>query len=233
MQATGTSVSVRAGQISADEVAGLEQALDARLGEVTKQRDELIGPSLGDELRRNALIALAVALAAQLTYLAFRFRWTFGTAAVVALVVDTLAVIGLFAWLGKPVDGVFLAAVLTVIGYSINDKVVVFDRVRELWQARPQARFPDVVNTAILQTVPRTVNTGLGALFILGALAVFGGDSLRDFAIALIAGIVIGTASSSFVAGPVAIELERHSRRPPPEPPAPRRRTRQGTGAVL
>ncbi|GAA1267702.1 protein translocase subunit SecD [Sphaerisporangium rubeum] len=233
VQATGTSVSVRAGQISADEVAGLEQALDARLGEVTKQRDELIGPSLGDELRRNALIALAVALAAQLTYLAFRFRWTFGTAAVVALVVDTLAVIGLFAWLGKPVDGVFLAAVLTVIGYSINDKVVVFDRVRELWQARPQARFPDVVNTAILQTVPRTVNTGLGALFILGALAVFGGDSLRDFAIALIAGIVIGTASSSFVAGPVAIELERHSRRPPPEPPAPRRRTRQGTGAVL
>ncbi|GAA5037183.1 SecD/SecF fusion protein [Thermocatellispora tengchongensis] len=230
---SGSTVSIRAGQISADDVAGIEQALDGRVGEVSKQRDELIGPSLGEELRRNALIALAVALAAQLLYLAIRFRWTFGAAAVLALVVDVAAVVGVFAWLGKPVDGVFLAAMLTVIGYSINDKVVVFDRVRELWQTRRQARFADVVNAAILQTVPRTVNTGLGALFILAALAVFGGDSLRDFAIALIIGIVAGTASSSFVAGPLAIEFERFSRQPPPEPAAPRRRTREGTGAVL
>ncbi|MFD1540466.1 protein translocase subunit SecD [Nonomuraea guangzhouensis] len=232
VQISGDAVSVRAGQISADDVAAIERALDARVGDVTKQRDELIGPSLGEELRRNALIALAVALAAQLIYLAVRFRWTFGTAAVLALVVDAAAVLGLFAWLGKPVDGVFLAAMLTIIGYSINDKVVVFDRVRELWQARRQTRFADVVNAAILQTVPRTVNTGLGALFILTALAVFGGDTLRDFAIALIVGIVVGTASSSFVAGPLAIELERRSKQPPPQPPAPRRR-RQGTGAVL
>ncbi|MEV0354136.1 protein translocase subunit SecD [Nonomuraea sp. NPDC050680] len=233
VQSSGTSVSVRTGQISADDTAAVEQALDTHLGEVTKQRDELIGPSLGDELRRNALIALAVALAAQLLYLAVRFRWTFGAAAVMALVVDTLAVLGLFAWLGKPVDGVFLAAMLTIIGYSINDKVVVFDRVRELWQASRQARFPDIVNAAILQTVPRTVNTGLGALFILTALAVFGGDTLRDFAIALIFGIVVGTASSSFVAGPLAIELERLNKQPPPQPPQPRERRRQGTGAVL
>ncbi|WP_433519129.1 hypothetical protein ACQP2T_28565 [Nonomuraea sp. CA-143628] len=122
---------------------------------------------------------------------------------------------------------------LTIIGYSINDKVVVFDRVRELWQASRQARFPGIVNAAILQTVPRTVNTGLGALFILTALAVFGGDTLRDFAIALIFGIVVGTASSSFVAGPLAIELERLSKQPPPQPPEPRERRRQGTGAVL
>ncbi|MEU8150567.1 protein translocase subunit SecD [Nonomuraea sp. NPDC048901] len=233
VQSSGTSVSVRAGQISADDTAAIERALDTHLGEVTKQRDELIGPSLGDELRRNALIALAVALAAQLLYLAVRFRWTFGAAAVMALVVDTLAVLGLFAWLGKPIDGVFLAAMLTIIGYSINDKVVVFDRVRELWQASRQTRFPGIVNAAILQTVPRTVNTGLGALFILTALAVFGGDTLRDFAIALIFGIVVGTASSSFVAGPLAIELERLSKQPPPQPPQPRKRRRQGTGAVL
>ncbi|GII62321.1 protein translocase subunit SecDF [Sphaerisporangium krabiense] len=233
VQTSGTTVSVRAGQISADDVARIEQALDARLGEVTKQRDELIGPSLGEELRRNALVALAVALGAQLVYLAFRFRWTFGAAAVLALVVDVAAVAGLFAWLGKPIDGVFLAAMLTIVGYSINDKVVVFDRVRELWQADRRARFPAIVNAAILQTVPRTVNTGLGALFILGALAVFGGDTLRDFAIALIVGIVAGTASSSFVAGPLAIELERTSKRPPPQRPAPRTRRREGTGAVV
>ncbi|GII81440.1 protein translocase subunit SecDF [Sphaerisporangium rufum] len=233
VQASGNTVSVRAGQIGAEQVAAIEQRLDARLGEVTKQRDELVGPSLGEELRRNAMIALAVALAAQLAYLAARFRWTFGAAAVLALVVDAAAVLGLFAWLGKPVDGVFLAAMLTIIGYSINDKVVVFDRVRELWQARRQARFANIVNAAILQTVPRTVNTGLGALFILIALAVFGGDSLRDFAIALITGIVVGTASSSFVAGPLAIEFERLSGQPPPRPRAPREHARQGSGAVV
>ncbi|MEU9836906.1 protein translocase subunit SecD [Streptosporangium sp. NPDC048047] len=232
VHASGATVSVRAGQISADDVARIERSLDRDLGQVTKQRDELIGPSLGEELRRNALVALAVALAAQLLYLAVRFRWTFGTAAVLALVVDTAAVVGVFAWLGKPVDGVFLAAMLTVVGYSINDKVVVFDRVRELWQARRGDRFADVVNAAILQTVPRTVNTGLGALFILVALAVLGGDTLRDFALALIIGIVVGTASSSFVAGPLAIELERFSSQPPPEPPRPRAR-REGTGAVV
>ncbi|WP_328794100.1 protein translocase subunit SecD [Herbidospora solisilvae] len=232
VQASGAEVSVRAGQIGPDDVAAIERALEARVGEVTKQRDEMVGPSLGEELRRNALIALGVALAAQLAYLSVRFRWTFAAASVAALVVDALAVVGLFAWLGRPVDGVFLAAMLTVIGYSVNDKVVVFDRVRELWQASPAARLPDVVNAAILQTVPRTVNTGLGALFILVALAVFGGDSLRDFAVALVTGIVVGTASSSLVAGPLAVELERFSGQPPPVPPAPRR-GRMGTGAVV
>ncbi|GGO61363.1 protein translocase subunit SecD [Nonomuraea cavernae] len=234
VQSSGDAISVRTGQITSDDVVAIEKALDTEVGEVNKQRDELIGPSLGEELRRNALIALGVALAAQLLYLAVRFRWTFGTAAVLALVVDTAAVVGAFAWLGKPIDGVFLAAMLTIIGYSVNDKVVVFDRVREMWAAQRKAPFAQVVNGAILQTVPRTVNTGLGALFILAALAVFGGDSLRDFAIALIIGIVAGTASSSFVAGPLAIELERFSKQPPPEPPKARTpRSRDGSGAVV
>ncbi|MEU4330853.1 protein translocase subunit SecD [Nonomuraea dietziae] len=231
VQSSDEGISVRTGQISADDVVRIQQSLG---GGVDKVRDELIGPSLGEELRRNALIALGVALAAQLLYLAARFRWTFGAAAVLALFVDTAAVVGAFAWLGKPIDGVFLAAMLTIIGYSVNDKVVVFDRVRELWTAHRKTPFPQIVNQAILQTVPRTVNTGLGALFILAALAVFGGDSLRDFAIALLIGIVVGTLTSSFVAGPLAIELERHSKQPPPEP-AKRRdpRTREGSGAVV
>ncbi|MFD9945985.1 protein translocase subunit SecD [Nonomuraea sp. NPDC059023] len=230
VQSSNDAISVRTGQISADEVVKIQGAL----GEVTKQRDELIGPSLGEELRRNALIALGVALAAQLVYLAVRFRWTFGAAAVSALFVDAVVVLGAFAWMGKPIDGVFLAAMLTIVGYSVNDKVVVFDRVREMWTAQPKTSFATVVNGAILQTVPRTVNTGLGALFILAALAVFGGDSLRDFAIALLIGIVAGTLSSSFVAGPTAIALERRSKQPPPQPPKPRsRRTREGSGAVV
>ncbi|MFE3451220.1 protein translocase subunit SecD [Nonomuraea sp. NPDC059194] len=231
VQSSDAGISVRTGQITADDVDRIQRALG---GQVTKVRDELIGPSLGEELKRNALIALGVALAAQLVYLAVRFRWTFGAAAVLALFVDTAAVVGTFAWLGKPIDGVFLAAMLTIVGYSVNDKVVVFDRVRELWTARRKAPFAEVVNGAILQTVPRTVNTGLGALFILAALAVFGGDSLRDFAIALLIGIVVGTLSSSLVAGPLAIEFERFSKQPPPSPPARRTRApREGSGAVV
>ncbi|GAB3896752.1 hypothetical protein GCM10027612_51760 [Microbispora bryophytorum subsp. camponoti] len=235
VQQSDDAISVRTGQISADDVVRMEEALDRSVGEVAKQRDELIGPSLGEELRRNALIALAVALAAQLAYLAFRFRWTFGAAAVAALFVDAAVVVGAFAWMGKPIDGVFLAAMLTIIGYSVNDKVVLFDRVRELWPVRRGEPFGRVVNTAILQTVPRTVNTGLGALFILAALAVFGGDSLRDFAVALLIGIIVGTLSSSFVAGPAAIALEKRTTQPPPVPAAPRARParRDGSGAVV
>ena len=235
VQRSDDALSVRTGQISADDVVRMEEALDRRVGEVAKQRDELIGPSLGEELRRNAIIALAVALATQLVYLAFRFRWTFGTAAVAALFVDAAVVVGAFAWMGRPIDGVFLAAMLTIIGYSVNDKVVLFDRVRELWPVRRREPFGRVVNAAILQTAPRTVNTGLGALFILAALAVFGGDSLRDFAVALLIGIVAGTLSSSFVAGPVAIALERRSGQAPPAPAAPRVRPvrRDDSGAVV
>ena len=105
-----------------------------------------------------------------------------------------------------------------MIGYSVNDSVVVFDRVRELWTASPKSPFRGVVNSAILQTVPRTINTGLGAIFILGALLLLGGDSLADFALALLVGIVVGTWSSMFVAGPLAIELEARSSAPPPAP---------------
>ncbi|MBG0826402.1 protein translocase subunit SecD [Planomonospora sp. ID67723] len=229
----GSGISVRAGQIGNAEVNRIEAALEREAGQVSKVRDELIGPSLGDELRRNALIALAVALAAQLLYLAFRFRWTFGLAAVLTLAADASVVIGAFAWMGKPIDGVFLASMLTVIGYSVNDKVVVFDRVRELWGARPKETFANVANAAVLQTVPRTVNTGLGALFILAALAVLGGASLTDFAVALLIGIVVGTLSSAFVAAPLAIVFEQRNPGAPPQPKQRVTRKREGSGAVV
>jgi SecD/SecF fusion protein len=135
---------------------------------------------------------------------------------------------------------VFLAALLTVIGYSVNDSVVVFDRVREIWQSARKKPFPQVANTAILQTVPRTVNTGLGAVFILAALAFLGGDSLTDFAIALLIGIAVGTYSSMFTAAPLAIELERYNSAPPPSPRQPTttgrarsRDRRDSSGAVV
>jgi SecD/SecF fusion protein len=231
------NISIRTGDMTNDQEFEIRQALeDVSGGEVTKERDELIGPSLGDELRQKALIALAVALAAQLLYLAIRFRWTMGLSAVVAMAHDVLILVGIFAWLGKPIDGVFLAALLTVIGYSVNDAVVVFDRVRELWNDNRKPGYPTTVNRAILQTVPRTVNTGLGAVFILAALAFLGGDSLTDFAVALLIGIIVGTYSSMFTAGPLSIELEARSPSPPPpvkKSPVRKRVERDSSGAVV
>ncbi|MFD7381452.1 protein translocase subunit SecD [Streptomyces anulatus] len=211
-------LSVRTGKLDNDGEHALRTALAEEGGETTKVRDELIGPSLGDELRRNALIALGVAVAVQLAYLAVRFRWTFAVASIGGMVHDVILVVGAFAWLGRPVDGIFLAALLTVIGYSVNDSVVVFDRVRELWGANRRTPLDTIARRAVLQTVPRTVNTGMGALFILAALAVLGGDSLADFALALLIGIIVGTWSSVFTAVPGAILLERNAKTPPPTP---------------
>ncbi len=207
-------VAVRTHDLDNAEEARIQEALTRIAPGLEQERDELIGPSLGTELRTKALAALAVALAVQLLYLAIRFRWTYGTAAVLAMAHDVVILIGTFAWLGKPIDGVFLAALLTVIGYSVNDTVVVFDRVRERRRADGGEGLAEAVNTAVLQTVPRTVNTGMGALFILAALMLLGGDSLEDFAVALIIGILVGTWSSSFTAAPAFLELEGRWRTP-------------------
>ncbi|ROP38026.1 protein translocase subunit SecD [Saccharothrix texasensis] len=200
-------VSVRTGPIDSAAAVRLGEAVDRATGGAEQVSNELIGPSLGSELRRNALIALAIAVAAQLVYLAVRFDWRLGVATVVALVTDVVVLVGAFAWLGKTADGVFLAALLTVIGYSVNDSVVVFDRVREL--RRTRAPFTEVMSSAVLQTLPRTVNTGIGVLFVLAALLVLGDGSLADFSTALLIGVVAGTVSTVVTAAPVAIVLEK------------------------
>lgn len=221
------NISVRAGGFDETTESKVRLALtQAGGGDVQRLRDEKIGPSLGADLRRNAIIALVVALTAQMAYLAVRFRWQWAAAAVLAMVHDVSLVIGVFAWLGRPIDGVFLAALLTVIGYSVNDSVVVFDRIRELVKATPRGKTPfaRLANTGCLQTVPRTVNTGLGAVFILTALAVLGAGSLVDFALALLIGVAVGTYSSVFLATPLAVTFESRrsgptGRRRPAAPP--------------
>jgi SecD/SecF fusion protein len=205
------NVAVRTGRLTEAEQARVNDVVAAAGGSAERVRSEFIGPTIGSELRRRALIALGIALGAQLLYLAVRFRWTYGAAAVVAMFQDVVLLIGAFAWLGREIDGVFLAALLTVIGYSINDSVVVFDRIREQRRQRIRDSFAEVANEACLQTIPRTINTGLGALFILVALFLLGGDTLTDFALALLIGIVVGTYSSVFTAAPVAVVLSGRS----------------------
>ena len=202
------NISVRLDDINNEEAAEIEKALSSVAGDVKKERDELIGPSLGKELRDKALIAFAIAVAAQMLYLAWRFRWTYAAAAVLSMSSVVLTVVGVFAWWGKPIDGVFLAAVLSIIGLAVNDTIVVFDRIREHTRENRKRPLRAVVNEAILQTIPRTINTGLGAMFILAALAVLGGDSLKDFAIALLLGLSVGILSTIFTASAIAVVLE-------------------------
>ena len=207
-QGGAENVTVRTEQITNDEAVKIETAINKVGGTAEKQRDELIGPSLGKELRNKAIIAFVIAVFAQMLYLAWRFRWTFALAAVLSMSSVVLTVIGIFAWWGKSIDGVFLAAILSIIGLAVNDTIVVFDRIRERMAGGSTEGLRKVVNEAILQTIPRTINTGLGAMFILAALAVLGGDSLIDFALALLFGLSIGILSTIFTASALAIVLE-------------------------
>lgn len=218
-QAGDADIAVRTAPIDDDEQERIRAALAEAAGGASVVSDELIGPSLGNELQRNALIALAVALAAQLAYLAIRFHWTFSSGAVASLATNVAVVLGLFAWLGKTLDGVFLAALLTIIGYSVNDSVVVFDRIRETWRTRHGEPFHVLAGEAILATLPRTVNTGASTLFVLLALLVLGGSSLADFALALVVGIVVGTVGTVTVAVPLTILLQRRWPTTAPKPP--------------
>ncbi|ANH39784.1 bifunctional preprotein translocase subunit SecD/SecF [Nocardioides dokdonensis FR1436] len=226
---------IKVGDVDNDEAQVIRDLVAEAVPGSDLESDSLIGPSLGDELRTKALIALGIALAAQMLYLALRFRWVFGASAAIAMLHDVSIVIGVFAWLGRPVDGVFLAAILTVIGLSVNDTVVVFDRVREKWRGTSaNETFAASCNEAVLATVPRTVNTGLGTMFILAALYFLGGDSLTDFALALLIGLVVGTYSSVFTATPLAVLMHRVW---PVEPRTPREkrpeRTPDDSGAVI
>jgi len=216
--ADGKDIAVRTAPISNADVSKIRASLAKVAGDVTIVSNESVGPTLGDELRTKALLALVIALVAQLAYLAVRFRWTFAAGTVLAMFHDVLIVVGIFAWLGKPIDGVFLAAALTIIGVSVNDSVVTMDRIRETWATNRTKPLQSVVNSAIINTAPRTINTGIGAFFILGALTVLGGASLQDFALALLIGLFVGTYSSAFVASPLLLEFEKYSSAPPPMP---------------
>ncbi|MGO1054790.1 protein translocase subunit SecD [Crossiella sp. CA198] len=228
-------LTIKTAPLDETQAAKAKQVVAGLGGGAEQVRSELIGPSLGEELRTKALLALAIAVAAQLAYLAIRFDWRLGVATVAALLTDVVILLGLFSWLGITMDAVFLAALLTVIGYSVNDSVVVFDRVRELRGLRPKEHFHQIAGTAVLQTLPRTVNTGVGVLAVLLCLLFLGDGSLADFALAVLVGVVAGTISTVTTASPLAVLLDRKSpgagrRRAKPRPQT---RRRVESGAVV
>lgn len=181
------------------------QALNPAFGNAVKvTRVEAVGPKVGNELQRNALFAILGSMAATLIYLWFRFEWRFGLAAIGATAHDLVITLGIIALLRTEVNLGTVAALLTIVGYSLNDTIVVFDRIREnLAKPRHGASFTEVLNRSINETLPRTVLTGGCTMGTLLALIIFGGPVIRDFALVLILGIFIGTFSSIFVASPL------------------------------
>jgi len=169
-------------------------------GTVELRRIEFVGPQVGDELREQGGLAMLLALGLVMLYIAFRFQMKFAVGAVVALVHDVLITLGFFSIVGMEFDLTVLAAILAVIGYSLNDTIVVSDRIRENFRKLRRANSEDVIDQSLTETLGRTVVTSLTTLLVLAALAVFGGEMIHGFAIALIVGVMIGTYSSIYVA---------------------------------
>jgi preprotein translocase subunit SecF len=179
---------------------------------------EIVGPQVGAQLRKQALLATAYSLAGMLIYLAFRFEWIYGVAAVVTVFHDTLITVGAFSLLNKEISLTVIAAILTLIGYSNNDTIVVFDRIRENLKLMRREKLSDIVNRSINQTLSRTILTaGLTFLTVL-ALYLFGGEVLKGFSFALVIGILIGTYSSIAIAAPILVAYQdwRSSQGKPP-----------------
>lgn len=205
--------------------AGLNAAYGE--GSYTVLREEAVGPKVGGELRRQAVVALVIAFALTLVYLAWRFEWRVSLAAVLATVHDIFATLAFMQYLNLEVSLFVVGGILTVIGYSMNDKVVVFDRVRENLRDRKSGSLYDVLNRSVNETLPRTIMTGSTTLGCLLALLIFGGDVIRPFAWVLSFGIVIGTFSSIFIAAPVLLAIEKRWPRPASEKGAASHRVRK------
>ena len=182
---------------------------DGTTGDCTVQmrRVEFVGPQVGDELTEKGGLAMLYALIGILAYVAWRFEWRFALGAVIALVHDVLVTVGVFSLLGLEFSLPVLAAVLAVIGYSLNDTIVVFDRIRENFRKMRKGTIVDIMNSGINQTLRRTLLTSLTTLLVVVTLILLGGEIIKGFAVALFIGILVGTYSSIFVASPVVLSL--------------------------
>ncbi|NLG94227.1 MAG: protein translocase subunit SecF [Acetomicrobium flavidum] len=169
-------------------------------------RTEVVGPVAGSQLRRSAILATSLALLAMLAYITFRFQFRFAVGGVVALVHDVIITLGIFSITYHEVSMPFIAGMLTLVGYSINDTIVVFDRVRENFKNLKQWGVVDLFNNSINQVLSRTINTSLTTLFPVITLFLWGGEVISDFSMALLVGIIVGTYSSIYIAGAIVVE---------------------------
>lgn len=193
-----------------DVVAELRGALDALAGADGYEviRTEAVGPKVGGELQTKAASAILLSFLLTLVYLAFRFEWKFGVAAVIATLHDIALTVGFIAMLDVEITLATVAAILTIVGYSLNDTIVTFDRMRENLQKKRKEEYEALLNRSINEVLPRTIMTSLTTLGALLALYAFGGRVIRPFALVLILGVAVGTYSSIWVASPALLEIE-------------------------
>ncbi len=174
------------------------------LGEYEIAMLDEVSPVIGRELTRDGMLAVAIAIVGMVAYITIRFEYRFAVCAIAALIHDSVLTLGLFSIMQVEIDSAFIAAVLTIVGYSVNDTIVIFDRVRENIRYRKTGEYLDqMVNRSIRQSLMRSLATSLTTFVAIGALAVFGGAALRNFTIALLIGVVVGTYSSLFIASPL------------------------------
>jgi preprotein translocase subunit SecF len=218
-------VAIRSQDITPEKRVALVNALEAKLGKFDPQATQIdtVGPVLGQQVLSSGVMAVLLSLLGIVIYLSFRFHWDYAAFAVVALVHDLLITVGAFAALGwfagTEIDTLFIVALLTIIGFSVNDTVVIYDRVRENIAQQPDAPIGGVVNDAVNQTLTRSINTTASTLLSVVAIFLFGGSTLRDFALALIIGFLSGAYSSIFIASTL---LAWWRSRPGYVPPKPR-----------
>lgn len=199
----GQELIIRTVSLTKEQQNDITSALKQKLPQIELVRAEGIDAVIGKELQRQAIIAMIIASIGILVYVALRFEFKSAVAGVVALVHDVLIVISFYAIFRIPVDSTFIAVILTIVGYSINDTIVVFDRIRENLRLMRKTPFNDVANLSIIQTMTRTINTSLTTELTVLALILFGGETIRDFTIALLVGLISGTYSTIFIASPI------------------------------
>lgn len=225
IQLSGTESGVESSENAMIRTVDLEEnqrkevmaALAQDVGPYTVLREEKVGATIGGELITNAVLALVISWALIILYVAYRFEWRFGVAAVLALIHDIVIVLAVFSFTQRQIDSSFIAALLTIVGYSINDTIVIFDRIRENLKLhfRRGGDVNELVNRSIYQTLTRSLYTVFTVLFTTFALYWFGGETTKDFAFALLIGFASGCYSSIFIASPFWIVLrDRTERRP-------------------
>ncbi len=194
--------------VGGDKVEALRTALSTGVGPLTVQRVDFVGPRVGAELRDDGLSALFWASIVVLIYIAFRFSSRFAPGAILAVIHDLLVTAGIFVMLGLEFDLRILAAMLAILGYSLNDTIIIYDRVRENLELHTKRDLPEVLNLSVNQTLSRTVLTSGTTLLTLGALYFLGGEVIRPFAFAMVLGVLVGTYSSIYIASPTLLLLE-------------------------
>jgi preprotein translocase subunit SecF len=199
-------ITIRTKNLETDQRTNLQTALSAKIGTFDPQKNQIdsVGPTLGRELFRTGIIALTVSFIGIIIYLAIRFQWDYAVFAIVATFHDLLVTAGIFSIFGLvagiEVDSLFIVALLTITGFSVNDTVVIYDRIRETIKTHPQTPIAEIVDDAVNQTLTRSINTSLTTMLSLFAIFLFGGETLKYFSLALIIGFVAGAYSSIFIA---------------------------------